>query len=91
MIYMICYDITDSKRLRKTAKVLENYGIRIQKSFFQCEISKGMLDRLIKNILDSVDISKDKLYIYPLCNGCLKNVKFDGTGDMAKIETFEIL
>ncbi len=91
MIYMICYDITDSKRLRKTAKVLENYGIRIQKSFFQCEISKGMLDILIKNILDSVDVSKDKLYIYPLCNGCLKNVKFDGTGDMAKIETFEIL
>jgi len=75
MIYMICYDITNHKRLRKTAKVLENYGIRIQKSFFQCEISKDMLNRLIKAILAVIDVSEDKLYVYPLCNGCLKNVK----------------
>lgn len=91
MIYMICYDITNPKRLLKTAKILKNYGIRIQKSFFQCEISKDMLNKLLKDILGVVDVSKDKLYVYPLCNGCLKNVKFDGTGDMAKIETFEIL
>ncbi len=91
MIYMICYDITNAKRLGKTAKILKNYGIRIQKSFFQCEISKDMLDKLSKDILSVIDVSKDKLYIYPLCNSCLKNVKFDGTGEMAKIETFEIL
>ncbi|MHB1645878.1 MAG: CRISPR-associated endonuclease Cas2 [bacterium] len=79
MIYMICYDITNPKRLRKTAKVLQNYGIRIQKSFFQCEIFRDMLNKLLKDILAVVDVSMDKLYVYPLCNGCLKNVKFDGT------------
>jgi len=88
---MICYDITNAKRLGKTAKILKNYGIRIQKSFFQCETSKDMLNKLLKDLLATIDVSKDKLYVYPLCNICLKNVKFDGTGDMAKIETFEII
>ncbi len=89
---MICYDITDDGRLRKVANILMNYGIRIQKSFFQCEISKGYLKTLTEDLLSVIDTKKDKLYVYPLCNPCLKNhVMSDGTGDIIKIETFEIL
>lgn len=89
---MVCYDITDAKRLRKVSKVLMNYGIRIQKSFFQCEISKDSIKKIIKELLNVIDTSKDRLSVYPLCDSCLRNnVIADGTGEVIKIETFEIL
>ena len=92
MIYMICYDITDAKRLRKVSNVLINYGIRIQKSFFQCEISKDSVKILTKELLNVIDTAKDRLSIYPLCGFCLRNnVISDGAGEIIKIETFEIL
>ena len=92
MIYMVCYDITDAKRLRKVSKVLTNYGIRIQKSFFQCEISKDAVKRLTKELLKAIDEKKDRLSVYPLCDACLKhNVFMDGNGEIVKISTFEIL
>lgn len=89
---MICYDIADPGRLRKVSKILTNYGIRIQKSFFQCEISKNYLRTLTEDLLNVIDTKKDKLSVYPLCNYCLgNNVISDGTGDIIKIETFKIL
>ncbi|MGQ9723655.1 MAG: CRISPR-associated endonuclease Cas2 [Candidatus Jordarchaeum sp.] len=91
MIYMVCYDITDTKRLRNTAKVLESYGIRVQKSFFQCKIEKNKLEELINRLLQVINIKKDFLYIYPLCEDCNRNAITDGKGEILKIETYEIL
>ena len=90
MIYMICYDIADAKRLGKASKVLENYGVRIQKSFFQCEITKGMAKKLTEDLLHVINKSEDKLSVYPLCDNCLKNAAIDGNGEIIKIDTFEI-
>ena len=36
--YLIIYDITDNKRLQKIAKIMEDYGERIQRSVFEIEI-----------------------------------------------------
>ncbi len=91
MIYMICYDIADPKRLKKASHTLEDYGIRTQYSFFQCEISNEKAKELIKILLSIVDEKKDSLFIYPLCESCNKKVIFDGTGEVLKIESFEII
>lgn len=92
MIYMVCYDISDAKRLKKVAKVLTNYGIRLQKSFFQCDISAEIAKKLIKDLLKAIDEKKDRLSVYPLCDACLKhNVLSDGAGEIIKVEAFEIL
>lgn len=91
MIYMICYDITDSKRRQKVAKTLMNYGIRAQKSFFQCEISQNMLENIKTEILSTINIHEDYFYIYPLCSLCTKKAKEDGTGTIIKIKSFEII
>lgn len=40
MIYFISYDIADGKRRRRAARTLENYGLRVQLSFFECEMSE---------------------------------------------------
>ena len=36
---IVFYDISDNKIRNKIVKILESYGIRMQKSVFQCEIS----------------------------------------------------
>jgi len=91
MIYMICYDISNPKRLRKTAKVLENFGIRIQYSFFQCEIKKNLLQKLTRRVLVEIDLNEDYFFIYPLCEDCSRKPLTDGTGSVIKIEAFEII
>ena len=62
--YVVSYDITDAKRLRKVAKELERVGMRIQYSVFfvpgltHDEIMEvaGRLDRLIDPVEDDVRI-----------------------------------
>ena len=91
MIYMFCYDITDNNRLRKVAKVLEKYGLRVQKSFFQCDISEKVVEQIKKDVFKIMDLKKDSFFIYPLCERCANNVIADGTGVLLKLEPFEIL
>ena len=52
MIYFISYDVSNPKRLNKVAKTLENFGIRIQFSFFECEMEKEQLEKLKASLLE---------------------------------------
>ena len=56
--FLICYDISDDKRLKKVAKILEQNAIRIQKSIFFYQVG---LNSELKNIIKSINenISKD--------------------------------
>lgn len=91
MIYMICYDITDPKRLGKVAKILEDFGLRIQKSFFQCDITREKLDFLIKRLTREINIEEDKLFVYPICEECSRRAITQGKGDVIRLEDFEII
>lgn len=91
MLYLICYDISNPKRLQRVAKALEDFGLRIQKSFFQCEMSQEMLDKLVKRVLKEIYVSEDRFFIYPMCESCSNKAIKDGTGELIKLDTFEIL
>jgi len=63
--YIICYDISDSKRLRKLAKNLEKFAMRIQFSvFFAPSVSQEMLFDIIESINEVIDIDEDDVRIY---------------------------
>jgi CRISPR-associated protein Cas2 len=91
MIYLVCYDISNPKRLRRTAKILEDFGLRVQKSFFQCEMEQKRMERLRDTVLKVVDSKKDYFFIYPLCEDCSRKALTDGTGTLIKLVAFEIL
>jgi len=91
MIYMVCYDISDDKRLKKIAKILENYGLRVQKSFFQCDMSKDEIEILKNKLLKVIKQKKDSLFIYPLCADCSQRAIKDGTGELIKLQNYDIL
>ena len=65
--FLICYDISDKKRLSKIAKITEANAMRIQRSiYFYENISKRELDILIDEILKILDKKCDDFRIYTI-------------------------
>ncbi len=62
---MICYDISDTKRLRKIAKALESVAIRIQKSiFYYMDGSALDIKSIVKQLDELIDQEEDDIRIY---------------------------
>jgi CRISPR-associated protein Cas2 len=65
--FIICYDISDKKRLAKIAKIIEIEALRIQRSiYFYEKVSKKELNILIKKVLKHLDEKADDLRIYTI-------------------------
>ena len=41
--YLVCYDISDDKRLRKVFQVMRGYGDHLQYSIFECQLRQADL------------------------------------------------
>jgi len=66
MFYVISYDIVDDKKRRKLAKYLESYGVRVQYSVFETELSDTQLSAMIRGISSRIDKSTDTVRIYAI-------------------------
>ena len=91
MIYFVAYDIADRKRRTKVRETLANFGVRVQYSFFECDMDKKRMEELKAQLLSIMEEAEDSLRVYPLCEDCLKKVSLIGTGDVFVPKTFEIL
>lgn len=98
MVYIVCYDIgfktkddaSAAKRLRDVSKILCNYGLRRQKSVFECIIDRPRLGALKKDLEEVLDKKLDSVRIYPMCDKCLKKAIVQGTGEIVEIKEYEI-
>jgi len=62
---LICYDISDPKRLTKVAKCLEKVSIRIQKSiFYYAEATTDEIKETLRLLEDIMDTQDDDIRIY---------------------------
>ena len=59
--YLVCYDISDDKRLRKVYKTMRNWGDHLQYSVFECQLTpidiarcRHELNQIIHHDLDQV-------------------------------------
>lgn len=71
MLYIISYDVATitvqgKKRLRKVAKECENYGVRVQNSVFECELTYEQYLALKQRLCSLIDESVDSLRFYPM-------------------------
>lgn len=69
MMVLITYDVcTESKggqkRLRKVAKVCQNYGQRVQNSVFECIVDPARLLLIESQLIEIIDEKKDSLRFY---------------------------
>lgn len=99
MICIVTYDIRFSsvkdpkavKRLIAISKLLENYGLRRQKSLFECLISAKDIPDLKDKIMRIIDRKRDSVCIYPLCGACLPKTIIQGIGEVVEIKPYIII
>jgi CRISPR-associated protein Cas2 len=76
----VCFDIQDDKKRRIVGELLEEYGIRVQRSVFEIEISKARLNNLIEKIAKEIDKKEDSIRFYYIHNGSIEKCKWLGFG-----------
>jgi len=76
--YIVAYDISDPKRLRKVAHTCEDFGLRKQFSVFLCRLSATDFVRLRTRLYDIIDLSADQVLFIPLCGKCVQQIEAIG-------------
>jgi CRISPR-associated protein Cas2 len=66
MNFIICYDISDAKRLRKISKFIENRAIRFQYSIYFLPEPKKEKFKKIVTFLDEIKTDEDDIRIYKI-------------------------
>ena len=64
--YFVCYDIRDTKRLRRVHKTMRGYGVGVQFSVVRCDLSLREKAQLIADLTDLIDHCVDKVLIVNL-------------------------
>ncbi len=67
--YLICYDVSDPKRLARLARYLEKEAFRIQYSIFLfADATNGELEKICSDAKELIDEEKDDLRVYTIAN-----------------------
>jgi CRISPR-associated protein Cas2 len=66
MFYLVCYDIVSDRRRNKVSKILEGYGLRVQKSVFECVLDEKQYETLSKYLTRLVNKREDQVRFYPM-------------------------
>lgn len=70
MFVVVSYDISDDGKRKKIAEILKDYGARVQYSVFECNLDKRQLKQMIEELKSHIDIERDSIRIYYLCEIC---------------------
>ena len=80
MIVVVSYDIVDDGRRTQLAKLVLDYGRRVQKSVFECNIDDKRLGELQSKVIKLINLSVDSVRYYSLCKKCVYAVEIQGLG-----------
>jgi CRISPR-associated protein Cas2 len=85
MFVLIAYDIEDDSTRRRVAETIEAYGQRVQRSVFECDLTKGQYEKLGAT-LDALhdDAATDSIRCYRLCASCTNKVELLGEGELTQ-------
>jgi CRISPR-associated protein Cas2 len=71
MLVLITYDVNvvsegGQRRLRNIAKICQDYGMRVQNSVFECEVTPAQYVVLKNDLLETFDPERDSIRFYML-------------------------
>jgi CRISPR-associated protein Cas2 len=69
MLVLVTYDVSTvekagQRRLRRVAQACEDYGVRVQKSVFECQVGQKEWALLRHRLLDEIKAEEDSLRFY---------------------------
>ena len=71
MLYLITYDIPNDKRRKTISILLDEYGIRVNYSVYECKLNVTKRNKLKKEIEKIINKKEDNIRFYSLCKNCL--------------------
>ena len=79
MKIIACYDISDNKRLNKIARIMKDYGTRVQYSVFELDVEEYVLKKLMKRVEKIIEKEVDSVRYYKLCFECENSLDIIGS------------
>lgn len=90
MFYVVSYDIPDDRKRDRIAKVLLDFGARVQYSVFECIMDDDAIERLTARLTELIE-DEDSVRLYALCARCEDSTRIMGAGKVTKDEDVYIL
>lgn len=79
-LILVSYDIVANRRRARIASELENFGVRVQKSVFECLLTDAQLRELQRRLDRRLRADEDRVRYYRFCPADRRRVHIDGPG-----------
>jgi CRISPR-associated protein Cas2 len=91
MMVLVSYDVMTSdpggqRRLRRVAKACKDFGLRVQKSVFECTVDPAQWTVLRQKLISEIDEDKDSLRFYFMGSDWKRKVEHVGANEIIDIE-----
>jgi CRISPR-associated protein Cas2 len=70
MNMLVTYDIADGRRLNRVAKIMKDYGLRVQKSIFEVDVTIAQFKVMRARLEKELEFLEDGVKYFPLCGKC---------------------
>lgn len=80
MNMIVAYDIADPRRLAKIARIMKDYGSRVQKSIFEVSARGGVFNELQRRVEEIIVPEEDGVKYFSVCEKCSGTVEIIGQG-----------
>lgn len=80
MNMIVAYDIAEPKRLNRIAKIMKDYGFRVQKSIFEVTVKERGFMEMKARVEEEIEPSEDGVKYFPLCEKCAGTLENIGCG-----------
>lgn len=85
MLVLVTYDVSTiekagQRRLRRVAQACEDYGLRVQKSVFECQVGQKEWVLLRDRLLGEIKPEEDSLRFYFLDEKASQRIEHHGVG-----------
>jgi CRISPR-associated protein Cas2 len=65
-VYVVSYDISAPKRLKRVYKSMRRYGEHVQLSVFLCRLSEKMKKQMLRELSEIIDEDDDQILLFPM-------------------------
>lgn len=87
MFYLVTYDVAKDRRRKKMSDFLLEYGVRVQYSVFECDLTEKDVQAIMKKAEELIDLATDSVLMYPLCKNCVgKRIRIGTTYTLVKVK-----
>ena len=92
MFCLTCFDIVEDRARSKVVKILKEYGVRVQKSVFECaNITEEKFLKMKDRVEGHIDSSEDTVRYYFVCKSCLTKMEYSGIGMPPQTKGFRVV